>query len=101
MTTYDPVERAKKLLDELVVTKAYLEQVGDKLKELEKITEENAEMWEELYEKEFDLSMKLSGIHGDLEIIARRQMTDLNEFQLKRVIQEANKVYQPLTVEIK
>lgn len=100
MKTYDPVEAAKGLLDELVVTKAYLDQISIELKKLEKVTEENAESWEELYEKEFELSIKLHGIHGDLQTILRRQVTDLNEFQLKRVYQEAEKVFQPLVLEL-
>lgn len=100
MKLYDPVEAAEGLVDDLIVTHAYLLQVSKELEKLERITEENALSWEELYEKEFELSIRLHGIHGDLQTILRRQVTEQNEFQLKRLLQKAEEVFQPLVLEL-
>lgn len=96
----DPISHMKDLLDELIVTRAMFEKVEQRLIELENITEENAHNWEELYEKQFEFAIRLNGIHGDMNRVAKRYMNDDNKFQLKRMLQEADKIYEPLVVEI-
>ena len=93
----DPVEQAQRLLNDLAMTKAYMDKVSD---ELEKLTPANVDSWEELYEKEFELAMRLHSIHEQLSTVARRHMNKVTEFQFRRILQESEKIYKPLIVEM-
>lgn len=96
----DPVEQMRELLDELVITFAISQKIERELIKLERITEDNADTWEDLFEKQFEIAVKLNGIHGDMIRIARRHTNDENKFQMRRYLQEADKVYKPLVLEL-
>lgn len=89
------LEKLHTLLDDLIITKAYLSSVNENLK---KTTDPDE--WEELYEKQFMLSMKMSGIHGDIHKIAERDKHELNELAVRRIVKEADKIFKPLVVEV-
>lgn len=101
MRVYDPVTKARELLDELIMARGYLEKVTEELNKMQEITEENFEQFEELYAKEFELAVKMCGIYEDIYRIVDKQMTDETKFQLRRIAQEADKNFKPLIVEIK
>ena len=92
-----PIEQAQGLLNDLIMAKAYMDKISD---ELEKLGPENVDSWEELYEKEFELAMKIHSIHEELNTVARRHMNKLTEFSLRRILKESEKVYKPLIIEL-
>lgn len=100
MGNLDVVENLKTLLDKLIITNAYLDNVEKELKRLEEITEKNASDWEDLYEKEFELCMEMNGLHSEIQRLAKKIETPETKFQVRRILQEANKIYKPLVVQI-
>lgn len=87
-------ERIKDLYNDLIATKLYLDKIGA---ELEK-ENSDVDVWENLYEKQFELAMKLSSVYGKICDIAESETTDDNKFTLRRIKQEADKQVSLLTI---
>lgn len=75
----------RNLVEQLKLTKSEFDRVS--------LEVENGTADEAMFEKEFKLVMELSGITGDIDLIMNRFLTPENEFQLKRLKQEADKVF--------
>lgn len=89
----------KEMVDNLVVTKTKLDNIGKRLKEIESDPKRSNE-WELLYEQEFMLSVELSGLYSDIKLVAKRIKNEDNELEIKRLIKRAEQTYKPLTIEM-
>lgn len=88
------VTKMKKMLELLKATKYDLTQVEEALKTAK------GYRYESLYEQEFKLSMDISGIYGDMQILSE-QFTPETQFEIKRIMKEASTVFCPVVIEIK
>lgn len=96
----DPIEKAKHYIEQLKDVRDRLDQISLKLVEMKKESNVDADEYERLYEKEFEVSMTLYGIHEDIHRILDYAKTRENTFIITRLKQEADKVFKPMFVEI-
>ena len=96
----DEIERVRHYLEQLSDIKDKLNQVSAKLEELKVNNKIETKEYVRLYEKEFELSMSLSGIHGDINILLDKAATKDNSFVIKRLRQEADKIFFPVYLEV-
>lgn len=87
------------LLKELSIKKVEMDKVERRLIEIED-DPKRANEWEILYGREFELTIQLSGIHGDIKKISKRIKNSENELEIKRILKKADDICKPLVVEL-
>lgn len=94
-----PIDTMKNLLDELIMTKAYLSKIQKRLKQIDGNLD-YVDEWEDLYAREFELTVKLSGVYYDIQKLAKRNRNDSNDFMIRRIQKEADKIFKPLVIQL-
>lgn len=97
----DPIEKAKHYIEQLKDLSDKLAQVSKTLETMKVENSTDADEYERLYEKEFEISMILFSLHEDIYKILDYSRTPSNDFIVKRLKKEADKVFTPVFVEIK
>lgn len=96
----EPLEQAKHYIEQLKDLKDRLDQVSRTLDSMRNEKTMDVDEYERLYEKEFEISISLYGLYEDIYRILDHSKTRDNEFVIKRMKQEVDKIFKPIIVEV-
>lgn len=95
----DPIDLAKHYIEQLRDLKDRLASVSKTLQDMRKRSDHDVREYERLYEKEFEISITLYGLHGDVHKILDKCKTPENNFTVRRLKKEVDSLFTPLVIE--
>jgi len=96
----NPIDRAQHYIEQLKDLKNKLAYVSEKLNTIKESKNIDFDEYERLFEKEFELSMALYSLHEDIHRILDYAKTQDNEFMVKRLKKETDKIFKPIVINI-
>lgn len=99
-STMAPIDKAKHYLEQFKDLKDRLDQITNKLAAMRDSSDVDANEYERLYEKEFEISITLYGLYEDIQKILDYAKTNDNEFIIRRLKKEADTIFKPIIVEV-